>query len=351
MVQNGKLVKATIPLPGGETAVYNASGLNFIRHKDWLGSSRLATTWTHGFYAKEAYAPFGESYNEAGTPDRSFTGQDQDTVPGVYDYLFRKYDPAAGRWLSPDPSGWKAVSQSYPQSLNRYAYVQNNPLSLIDADGLDCVYFNNDGNSVESIDQNSNESECGTNGGDWVEGNTTISWIGYDENTDVFNIGSIDEDQQTVYFTQANAPDASFFGCSGNCASDPSEMDFDSLLSQLSPTGKSVGDLLNWMSSQKSVAGPGTMGPTPWWAQLATGTNWAGPGGYGIPTGTDDWAAVAHDFQYAATHNTYPNPSDPNYPGGPQLQQINQQLCNNVGDGTPLYLMTRVIFNGTWGCR
>ncbi|MGA2277598.1 MAG: hypothetical protein ABSG00_08335, partial [Terracidiphilus sp.] len=79
--------------------------MNFIRHKDWLGSSRLATTWTHGVYAKEAYAPFGETYNEAGTPDRSFTGapndrssslgwltgQDQDTVPGVYDYLFRKY--------------------------------------------------------------------------------------------------------------------------------------------------------------------------------------------------------------------------------------------------------------------
>jgi hypothetical protein len=40
----GGLVKETIPLPGGETAVYNGSGLNFIRHTDYLGSSRLATT-------------------------------------------------------------------------------------------------------------------------------------------------------------------------------------------------------------------------------------------------------------------------------------------------------------------
>jgi hypothetical protein len=40
--------KGTIPLPGGSTAVYNASGVNFIRHKDWLGSSRLATTWAAG---------------------------------------------------------------------------------------------------------------------------------------------------------------------------------------------------------------------------------------------------------------------------------------------------------------
>jgi len=119
VVQGGALTKATIPLPGGETAVYNASGLNFIRHTDWLGSSRLATTWAHGVYSKEAYAPFGETYYEAGTPDRSFTGQDQDVVTGsggtgVYDYLFRKYDPSAGRWLSPDPAGWQTVSLHNP---------------------------------------------------------------------------------------------------------------------------------------------------------------------------------------------------------------------------------------------
>jgi RHS repeat-associated protein len=149
----GALVKATIPLPGGETAVYNASGLNFIRHKDWLGSSRLATTWTHGVYAKEAYAPFGESYNEAGTPDRSFTGQDQDTVPGVYDYLFRKYDPAAGRWLSPDPSGWKAVSQDNPQSLNRYAYVTNRPMDHVDPNGEDTCYVDVQGDVSDQITQ------------------------------------------------------------------------------------------------------------------------------------------------------------------------------------------------------
>ena len=99
-VYSGGLTKGTISLPGGSTAVYNASGLNYIRHKDWLGSSRLATTWAHAVYSKEAYAPFGETYNEAGTADRSFTGQDQNVVTnsggtGVYDYLFRKYDPSA----------------------------------------------------------------------------------------------------------------------------------------------------------------------------------------------------------------------------------------------------------------
>jgi RHS repeat-associated protein len=140
------LQKGLIQLAGGGTAVYNASGLSFIRHRDWLGSSHLATTWAHAVYAKEAYAPFGEVYNESGTADRSFTGQDQDLVTaptnsggGVYDFLFRKYDPSAGRWLSPDPSGWNAVTPESPQSLNRYSYVWNDPMRSIDPDGLSCV--------------------------------------------------------------------------------------------------------------------------------------------------------------------------------------------------------------------
>lgn len=116
---SGSLIKGIVSLPGGSTAVYNASGLSYIRHKDWLGSSVLATTWQHTVYSKEAYAPFGETYNEAGTPDRSFTGQDQNVqtasgAGGVYDYLFRKYDPSAGRWLSPDPLGWGATNQTNP---------------------------------------------------------------------------------------------------------------------------------------------------------------------------------------------------------------------------------------------
>jgi len=115
----------------------------YIRHLDWLGSARLSTTWSHTVQSKVAYAPFGETYNEAGAAsnDRSFTGQEQDTVSGnaatgIYDFLFRKYDPAAGRWLSPDPAGWDATDPNTPQSINRYAYLMNNPLNLIDLNGL-----------------------------------------------------------------------------------------------------------------------------------------------------------------------------------------------------------------------
>ncbi|HEY9072596.1 MAG TPA: RHS repeat-associated core domain-containing protein, partial [Desulfobaccales bacterium] len=172
IVEDGLAARIMNPPSGGETAVYNGSGLNYIRHTDWLGSSRLATTWAHAVYSKEAYAPFGETYNEAGTPDRSFTGQDQDLstgsgATGTYDFLFRKYDPASGRWLSPDPAGWGAVDQTTPQSLNRYAYVQNNPMSAIDPQGLDCIYAAGGGVSVDSYDS---PQSCAYNGGNWYQG-------------------------------------------------------------------------------------------------------------------------------------------------------------------------------------
>jgi uncharacterized protein RhaS with RHS repeats len=41
--------------------------------------------------------------------------------------------PSQGRWLSPDPVGGDPTN---PQTLNRYAYVLNNPTTLTDPSGL-----------------------------------------------------------------------------------------------------------------------------------------------------------------------------------------------------------------------
>jgi RHS repeat-associated protein len=136
--------KAFIPLTAGATAVYTSGPtLSYFRHSDWLGSSRFASTPSRTMYSDLAYAPFGETYAEAGTPDRSFTGQNQDTVPGsttgLYDFMYREY-AQYGRWISPDPAGLGAVSLGDPQSWNRYAYVRNSPLAFWDVGGLGCDY-------------------------------------------------------------------------------------------------------------------------------------------------------------------------------------------------------------------
>jgi RHS repeat-associated protein len=120
-------------------AVYNSSGLQYYRHADWLGSSRFATKPDGTVYFDGAYAPFGENYVETGTTDRSFTGQTQDTMVGLYDFLFRQYASSEGRWLVPDPAGLAAVDITNPQTWNKYAYVGNNPLNSIDPLGLYCA--------------------------------------------------------------------------------------------------------------------------------------------------------------------------------------------------------------------
>jgi RHS repeat-associated protein len=130
------LQKAFVPLPGGGSAVYTSAGLAYYRHPDWLGSSRLATTPSRTCYSDVAYAPFGESYGAGcGTQDLNFTGQNQDTASGLYDFPKREYQTISGRWISPDPGGTGAVSFENPQSWNRYAYSLNDPARLTDSSG------------------------------------------------------------------------------------------------------------------------------------------------------------------------------------------------------------------------
>ncbi|MFZ0770441.1 MAG: RHS repeat-associated core domain-containing protein [Candidatus Sulfotelmatobacter sp.] len=141
---NGQAAKTIrIPLPGGGTAelLGATDGTNHILHSDWLGSSRLSTSFSNHTMAYDvAYAPYGENHAGSGgvTSDLNFTGQSQDTLSGLYEFLYRKHSPAQGRWISPDPAGLAAVDFSNPQSWNRYAYVNNSPLSNVDPTGLFC---------------------------------------------------------------------------------------------------------------------------------------------------------------------------------------------------------------------
>jgi RHS repeat-associated protein len=129
-----------VPLAAGVEEEFNSTGLQYVRHTDWLGSSRAVLYNTGWPYRSRAHAPYGEAYAESGSEDRIFTGQTQDVTQdanGVYDFLFRQYSSSQSRWLVPDPSGLAAVDITNPQTWNRYAYVGNNPLSNTDPEGLD----------------------------------------------------------------------------------------------------------------------------------------------------------------------------------------------------------------------
>jgi RHS repeat-associated protein len=61
-----------------------------------------------------------------------YTGQEEDAETGLYYYGARYYDPAIGRFISPDII---VPDPGDPQDLNRYTYVGNNPLLYIDPTG------------------------------------------------------------------------------------------------------------------------------------------------------------------------------------------------------------------------
>jgi RHS repeat-associated protein len=68
-----------------------------------------------------------------------------DAVSGTEHAQFRQYDSTVGIWMSPDPY-LGSYDLTNPQSLNRYIYALNNPLSLVDPFGLDpCFQASYDG--------------------------------------------------------------------------------------------------------------------------------------------------------------------------------------------------------------
>ena len=82
------------------------------------------------------YDAFGAVKTKTGTGDTAyrFTGelQDPQVARGLYYLRARYYDPALGRFLGRDPFTGFAVDV---QSQNRYVYVSNNCVNLVDPSG------------------------------------------------------------------------------------------------------------------------------------------------------------------------------------------------------------------------
>ena len=112
-----------------------------------------------------------------------FTGKERDAESGLDHFQFRNYASTMGRWMIPDPAGLMAVDVENPQTLNRYSYVTNNPLSFVDPLGLDCAYLTDSGKGVESVDQGGTSGECGKTGGYWVQGGITDAQINSEAGT------------------------------------------------------------------------------------------------------------------------------------------------------------------------
>jgi len=112
-----------------------ANVVHYFFH-DYLHSTNIVTGSAGNILNESDYSPYGvEIPITSGDSNRyKFTGKERDAESGLDDFGARYYASTMGRFLTPDPL---AGHVSDPQTLNRYAYVRNNPLNLTDPTGLD----------------------------------------------------------------------------------------------------------------------------------------------------------------------------------------------------------------------
>jgi RHS repeat-associated protein len=109
-------------------AAYRGATWKFYQ-ADGLGSITSLSTSTGGVSDTFVYDSYGNVTSSTGSFSQPFryTGREWDTETGLYFYRARYYDATAGRFLSEDPLAGLG---------SRYAYVANNPISLVDRFGL-----------------------------------------------------------------------------------------------------------------------------------------------------------------------------------------------------------------------
>lgn len=119
----------------GQIDRVNTTLTRYYYLKDHLGSIKMRVTSNGAVDGWDDYYPFGSimngrSYTSGLNVKYKFTCKERDEET-KYDYFgARFYESRLGRWLSIDP-----LADKYP-GWSSFCYVQNNPLGLVDINGL-----------------------------------------------------------------------------------------------------------------------------------------------------------------------------------------------------------------------
>jgi len=211
--------RAFVPSGGRILAEYYTGGTLFD-HPDQLGSITSSTSANGSPCQERLFYPFGELWTGAGNCGMHQTFAqlpDYDAETDQYNTLFRHYTPN-GRWMRPDPLAGDVTN---PQSLNRYAYVRNNPTTLTDPSGLEnqptsptangnsCVMSFGPGPCGQPPTQ---ATETGANTEDPSQGDPTITLGNVNVAYQFFAVEQFGNGQMGAYI-DANPAEGSCDGC------------------------------------------------------------------------------------------------------------------------------------------
>lgn len=146
LTSGGGWYRSEIYAGGRHLATYASSTTYFV-HSDWLGTERARSSASGAAYQTCTSLPFGDwlSCSAADHSFQHFTGKEHDYETGLENFGARYDSSSLGRFMSPDwssdPEAVPYAKLSNPQSLNLYAYVQNNPINAVDLDGHGYAMF------------------------------------------------------------------------------------------------------------------------------------------------------------------------------------------------------------------
>lgn len=144
---------------------YSASSPGHLLFQDALGSTRVTTLADGTPVGDYSYYPYGQVIDHgtiSGTKS-AFTGYE--TEGTLDDYAqYRNLHTEFGRFNRPDPY-LGSYDRSNPQSLNRYTYARNNPMALVDPNGLNVSVCVTDGDCYTYTDDEWNRMMQGGYGG------------------------------------------------------------------------------------------------------------------------------------------------------------------------------------------
>ncbi|MGH9754192.1 MAG: RHS repeat domain-containing protein, partial [Blastocatellia bacterium] len=139
----GQLLATTSGAGGTETRFHHPDRLGTRLTTD-AGGTVVSEQWTMPFGNMQPFTsvPGGENpyqHPTLGNPSKKrFTSYDRDAT-GLDYAVNRFYSPQQGRFTQVDPIGMGAAELANPQSLNLYAYIENDPINSTDPSGLDGI--------------------------------------------------------------------------------------------------------------------------------------------------------------------------------------------------------------------